>query len=305
MSFLSNSALPVFAALALASGCMQAPSAAPARVAAFSQATALVTENTKNAFDTVERKHYDVQVQRAVLRFDKNGFDPSSLQPLLKPESREARIQVLDALAAYAQSLSSLMPEEQRARVDTQAAGLAANLHSVTKYVETTGTFTGLAEVKIPDTAIHAVTTAVEALANQLVQARVDKGLKTIVEQMDPHVAAICDALTADMETLRKHIAREYQTSAQTQMLFIQGNTLDPLTKRTEVAALAKSIVEARDVDATFAAMIGSIGKLKQAHSQLVTAFDTNPVQLDTLIAQLIGEGQRVKKFYETLDSKS
>lgn len=299
-----TSALPVFVALALASGCLHAPSAAPERVVAFSQATALVTENTKNAFDTVERKHYDVQVQRAVLHFDKNGFDPSTLQPLLTPESREARIQVLDALAAYAQSLSCLMPGTQRVRVDTQAAGLAANLRSVKKSVETTGTFTGLEEVRIPDTAIRAVTTAVDALANQLVQARVDQGLKSIVEQMDPHVAAICDALTADMETLRKHIAREYQTSAQTQMLFIQGHPLDPLAKRAEIAALARSIVEARDVDATFAAMIGSIGKLKQAHSQLVTAFDENSIPLDTLIAQLIGEGQRLKKFYETLETK-
>jgi hypothetical protein len=102
---------------------------------------------------------------------------------------------------------------------------------------------------------------------------------------------------------LRRNQAKTYDEAVMAQKVFVQKNiaTLDPITKRNEIKAIADLIIEANNADHTMALMQKSIMQLGETHAQLATAFDKSSVKLDKLLVDLAAEGKRVKKFYDSV----
>lgn len=74
----------VLALVLAAAGCIS--QAVHKNVPAFANAVTLATENTKSAFETVERTYEDVQAERIVVNYDTLGFDPKMVNRFLDPE---------------------------------------------------------------------------------------------------------------------------------------------------------------------------------------------------------------------------
>jgi hypothetical protein len=286
------------------SGCVTTE-VATKRIQAFSDATTLVANNTKEAFDIAERKYFDVQVQRTVINYDRDGFQPNRFQPLFSAHSREVRDDVLNSFALYSQKLSAIMGNEQLEEFDQATKTFGEKLGGLSDSISATKTFSGSRTLE--DGELKLVTTAVNAFGNWFIRVKREKGVRQAVISMDTNVAVICTALTNDLHTIRQTVANEYNFIMQSQDQFIQHNKdrLDPLVKRSEIHDLARLIKEARDQDATFVAINQSISKWRTVHGKLLEAFTKNTVEIDALLKQLIAEGQRVKKFYDSLDESS
>jgi len=293
--------VPVLALL-LAQGCVSTD-ATSTRLKAFSQATQQVTDGTKQAFDLVEARHFEAQVQRAVVEYDAKGFSPSRIQPFLKPETREARIQVLDALAQYSARLADLLSGTQQASLDAASSTLSARLGELNKSLARNSTFTGVEPLPAKD--IPALAGAVDALASWFVRAKRDAGVKAAVKDMDPHITVLCNALVADMRVLRDQVSRDYERCLQSEDQFILHGNLDSLAKRSEVRTLAQLVVDSRKVASTFSAIEAAITRLAETHHELARSVEGDSVQLELLIQQLSVEARRLQGFYKSLASSS
>jgi hypothetical protein len=289
-------------ALLLAQGCVSTD-ATSVRLKAFSQATQQVTDGTKQAFDLVEARHFEAQVQRAVVDFDAKGFSPSRVQPFLPPASREARIEVLDALAQYSAKLADLVSSTQQAGVDSASTAFATRLGELNQSLARNSTFTGVAPLPAKD--VQLIGVAVDALASWLVRAKRDAGIKAAVAEMDPHITVICDALLADMHTLSDQVARDYERCLQAEDQFILHGNLDAVAKRAEIRNLALLVVESRKVASTFGAIEAGIGRLRDAHHELARSVDGDSAKLELLIQQLSAEARRLQAYQKSLASGS
>jgi len=289
-------------ALLFAQGCVSTD-AAGVRLKAFSRATQQVTDGTKQAFDLVEARHFEAQVHRAVVDYDRKGFNPDGLQPFLKPASREARTQVLDALAQYAAKLADLYSGSQQAAVDNSSAALAARLSDLNKSLKADASFTGVSP--LPEKDVQLLGTAMNAVASWLVRSKRDAGVRESVNAMDPHIAVICNALISDMKALHSQVALDYQTCMEAQDRFISKGNLDPVTKRTEIRTLAQLLVDSRKVEATFEAIESSILRLRDTHHALAGVVSEDAATLELMIQQLSAEARRVKAFHDSLANGS
>src|SRR5437867_8981365 len=90
--------------VAFAVGCISP--AVHKNVPDFANAVTLATENTKSAFDAVEQQYENVEAERIVVNYDKQGFNPNMVKRFLGPEDLELRLALLDALQRYASTLS-------------------------------------------------------------------------------------------------------------------------------------------------------------------------------------------------------
>jgi hypothetical protein len=222
------------AAFATFTGCVSTEVAAK-RIQAFSDATTLVANNTKEAFDTAERKYFDVQVQRTVINYDTDGFQLNKFQPLFSAHSREVRDDVLDSFALYSQKLSAIMGNEQLEEFNEATKKFGEKLGGLSDSISKTKTFSGSRILN--DGELKIVTAAVESLGNWFIRVKREKGVRQAVNAMDTNVAAICTALTNDLSTIRKTVASEYNLIENSQEQFIQHNKnkLEPITKRNEI----------------------------------------------------------------------
>src|SRR2546425_3012101 len=97
--------------LVLAAGCISP--ALQKNVPDFANAMTLATENTKSAFDAVEQQYENVEAERIVVNYDKQGFNPNMVKRFLDPEDLELRLALLDALQRYASTLSDVSGDKQ------------------------------------------------------------------------------------------------------------------------------------------------------------------------------------------------
>ena len=277
------------------------------RIAAFSEATTLVTQNASDAFETVDRKYFDVQVARAVINYDK-GFDPHSIKPFLNPEELQVRLTVLKGLQRYSEKLSMIMGNEQLDKFDKQTQDLGASLTSINEDLVKKQI---LKVQPVDANEIRVFTTSVNTLGRWFIDYKRTKDVKVVIGDMQEPVSHICDLLikdigmTRDDPGLRNQLWNQYEQSMTAQDEFIQHSNLDPLSKRDEIKALIQLAVEQKQADATFEGIETSLEKFKEAHAKLMEAFnERTSIEIDNLIAQLTAEGERVKDFYDRLDRK-
>lgn len=284
------------------------------RIAAFSEATNLTTQNIANAFDIVERNYYEVQVLRCVVHYDeKQGFQPGSIKPFFAPEELEARLRVLKGLQQYSEKLALIMSDKQLSAFDKQTKNFGNSLETIKKdFVK--NNLLSKNNTLVDDNQIQIFTTAINTLGRWFIEYKRQKGIKEIVQGMQGTICDICDLLIKDIGTspveseanatgLRAQLWNQYKLSMSLQNKFILDNSasLDTVSKRSEIRRLASLVSEQRQADATLKATKDAISKLKETHGKLNEVFSRETIEIDNLITQLISEGERVKNFYNSL----
>jgi hypothetical protein len=283
------------------------------RIAAFSNATTLTTQNVTSAFDMVERNYYQMQVAKIVNKYDAEGFNPNSIQRFLEPEELDARITVLKGLQQYSEKLSVIMGNSQLSEFDKQTKNLGDYLTAMnSSFVKQKI----LNKAPATDSEIQTFTTAVNALGHWFVEYKRQTSVKEIVNTMHPHVERICELLkkdigfspfdgTPDARGLRGQLWNQYKEAMTAQDQFIiHSKALDPITKREEIRKLAQLVPDQMQADIVLKSMQSALGTLTKTHSKLKDAFAKNAIELENLISQLFAEGQRIKDFYQGLSKQ-
>ena len=281
-------------------GCGSMNKSAAKRIRAFSTATELTAKNTVDAFDTVEKRHFDLTVARLAVGDEWKSFDPQALAPFLPPEQLQVRKEVLAGLQGYAETLSALMGNQQLDALDEATADLAESLKSAN------GEFVKANFTAASDKEIEIGVTALNALGRWLIDWKRHKAVASAAVEMHPHVTNIVRLLQSDFKVLRRNIGKEYDEEIQAKRRFIDANEarLDPIAKRVEIRAIVETVLEMKQADTALAAMQKSLTKLQEAHAELPNAFKSKGgIRLDELIADSIEEGKRIKKFYDSLEN--
>src|SRR5439155_23636409 len=116
--------------LALAAGCISP--AVHKNVPDFANAVTLATENTKSACDAVEQQYENVEAERILVNYDKQGFNPNMVKQFLGQEDLELRLALLDALQRYASTLSDVSGDKQLDQFDYKTRALGSSLQALT-----------------------------------------------------------------------------------------------------------------------------------------------------------------------------
>jgi oligoendopeptidase F len=103
---------------------------------------------------------------------------------------------------------------------------------------------------------------------------------------------------------LRRNLDKTYDELVMAQKLFIQANEqrFDAVQRRSEIQAIVRLLQEQRTANAAFESLAASLAALVEAHRQLPTAFDLQAVSLEQRLRDFITEGQRIKKYYDSLN---
>jgi hypothetical protein len=320
------------------SGCSTAP--LHQKSTAFSAALAPVIGQSADAYRDAVAVHNQREDYETVVAYETKDpdYNPRNAPVLLTDEEIQTRLSTLAALQVYAQSLieitngadspdldaASKSVGESLTGVGNQLApsiesvlGIAAAPSSttVTTVVTTSGgtTTTTSSTEKAPALSPqvrNGISTGVNALAQFLVSRKIAKELPAQIEEMDPHVAALCDALAGDVQTINAVEDRDYDRMLDLEKQFIledekPGTNANPELLRAEIMKLPEMARKQKQTSAKLAALQAAIVKLKTAHHELMTeAQGKHPEQLQQKLTELAAAGSSLGKFYSSLPEK-
>lgn len=293
----------------LANGCVSP--AVHKNVPAFANAVTLATQNTKSAFDAVEQQYENVQGERIVVNYDKQGFNPNMVKPFLDPEDLEVRLALLGALQRYASTLSDVSGDKQLEQFDDKTRAFGSGLQTLTG----TAAFKKLVSSSTTDTNI--ATAAVNALGRWFIERKRQQRLPELISEMQEPVKTTAELLQADIGAapdeyghggrgLRDQLWNEYTGAMVQQVAFIDQNKdrMDPTSKAEAIEKLPQLVRQRSLADQALKETQVTLSKLVDAHAALLRAVKSKgDVQAECLA--LISEGQRIKSFYDSLQKKS
>ena len=260
--------------VAFAVGCISP--AVHKNVPAFANAVTLATENTKSAFDAVEQQYENVQADRIVVNYDRQGFNPNMVKHFLDPEDLEVRLTLLSALQQYATTLSDVSGDKQLDQFDDKTRALGSSLQALTgtmafqKLVTSSGVGTNIA------------TTAVNALGRWFIERKRQQKLPQLIGEMQEPVKKTAELLQADIGSapdehghggrgLRDQLWNEYTEAMMQQAAFIDQNKarMDATSKAEAVKNLPQLVRQRSLADQALKQTQTTLSKLVDAHSAL------------------------------------
>ncbi len=311
MRRLSITFIAVLLVAAGVTGC--ASSVGPQRVQAFAEATSLTVQNVADAFTAVERSATELQLMKAVDSYDPLTSDPHKVvtEGFLPKADLDIRLEALNALKAYAQTLAVLVGSKKPTAFDEQTRALGKAL-------------TGLDDALVKDhffktaqanpSTVNASVAALNAIGRWLIQLKTRPVVREQIAAMQGPVKDVCALFIADLGAppsaegeapggLRLQLWNQYTEAIGEQATFLADNAsrLDPSARRTEVKALLTLVREQPRADAMLEATKRSVEKLAAAHAKLGEAFEASAPGLEDVIGELYAEAQRVKAFYDSL----
>jgi hypothetical protein len=294
--------------LAFEAGCVSP--AVHKNVPAFAEAVTLATENTKSAFDAVEQEYENIQAERIVVNYDKQGFNPNLVQQFLGPQDLEVRLALLDALEQYASTLSEVSGDKQLDQFDDKTRALGSSLQALTG----TAAFQKLAASSATDANIAA--TAVNALGRWFIERKRQQRLPGLIDEMQEPVKRTAELLEADIGNapdpqghggsgLRDQLWNEYTEAMTQQAAFIDHNKdkMDPASKAEAIRNLPQLVRQRSIADQVLKETQATLSKLVEAHSALQRAVHSK-ADVRSAFSALIAQGQRIKSFYDSLQKK-
>src|SRR5438876_9488631 len=153
--------------LALGIGCIHKPIKSP--VAAFSTAASTAVSDSIAAFDSVELSYKQSETNALVLDYDSKGFHPETIQPFMRPEDREPRVVLLNALQRYAETLSAITAEKADTSFDEATTNLGNSLLSLSQ----NESFKKLMPQAVSEAEVKGVATAIDAVGRWLIERNV------------------------------------------------------------------------------------------------------------------------------------
>ena len=279
---------------------------------AFAQAVTLTATNVQGAFDTVQSTYYDAEALNYAANYASGStVDPSTLgQKWLPAEALKARVDILQGLKQYASQLSSLTATNSS--VDTATTALSKSLTDLTSSLTTDKTFA--AKVKLPE---NIGVLGINALANWLIDRKLQKELPSAIENGDKFIQPICSALVADIGIVDADPAHPTRGSGLRQVLWVQygdeikawdeyvrknylGANVSPDAKLAAIKQIAALAAQQKTADQTLAQVAVTIKQMAQAHTELVKAAKTKQ-NLTADLGALLAEAQRLNTYYQSL----
>ena len=290
---------------ALLAGCSLTPMAKHA--AAFSSATGLVIDNSKDAYRAANDLREREQMEAGVYSYDYSAdhdisFDPhKEFKPLFTPDELAARITVLNGLKSYADSLEQLTgkpSKEDSEALDSAAAGVGTNLQGLSTTLN--AKFAGIQAMSTTQAAL--VGTAMKALGEYLQTRVVKKSLPKVTSDMNESVKTLCGLLEADIGVMKTQADADYTSLLMTENQFVLKNKLDAVEKRNEVEKMIRVAGRQKANERLLDALNDAVVKLSLTHQALAAAAQgNNPGSLEETIAELEAAGQDLSAYYKSL----
>lgn len=325
----------VTALCAVLAGCASAPLAKHA--AALSSALAPVVDQSAAAYrDAVALHDLRADYEAAVAYENKDAtYNPRNTPVLLSQKDIQTRLAVLAALQVYSQSLIEISQSNDSPELDAASKSVGSNLTSLgndlapsienvlgiaatagstttTTVTTVSGSNTASSSSTIPVPLLspgvgNGISTAADALGQFLVNRTVEKDLPGKIEEMDPHVQALCKALADDIQTLQGLEGRDYDAILDTEKQFIledeqPGKNVNPEELRAETMKLPEVARRQREANERLSSLREAISKLALTHHALAAeAQGNNPETLKDKLAELADAGSNLGKFYSSL----
>ncbi len=289
----------------IAVGCSVSPIAKHA-TAVSTIATQVVT-NSEDAYRAAIDLHDREQVSAGVLLIQEGkAWDYDQITPLLTPEALKTRVQILDALKSYAQSLTEVTGGLASPALTTAATTTGTNLKSIGTSISSEPGLKASGFSITPETA-NLVSAATLEIGEFLVSKKVNAALPAITAQMDPQVEQLCKLLNDDIVILRRSSKKDYDDMSRQEWTFIQSNKdkLSPVELRDEVEKLPTYRKDEQSADALLAGLQSCLGELAMTHHALAAAAQgNNPEALTARLGELVAAGNDLKTFYKSLPTK-
>lgn len=331
---LSGGALILCTVLA---GCASTPLAKHAT--AFSTALAPVVDQSAAAYRDAVALHDLRADYAAVVAYENKDatYNPRNAPVLLSQKDIQARLAVLAALQVYSESLIEITQGNDSQELDAASKSVGSNLTSLgndlapsienvlgiaaapasttTTTVTTvsgSGSTTTSSSSSTPAAVLspevrNGISTGIDALGQFLVNRTVEKELPSKIEEMDPHVQALCKALADDIQTLQGLEERDYDAILDLEKQFILGDeqpdkNVNPEELRAEIMKLPEIARQQREANERLSSLREAINKLALTHHALAAeAQHNNPETLKDKLAELADAGSSLGKFYSSL----
>lgn len=336
--FRRSASILLLPALLVAAGC-RSPLAKPST--AFSAAVAPVVDQSAAAYNAavvLNDKRNDYEAVVAYQNKDAS-YDPRNAPELLSQKGIQARLAVLAALQMYSQSLVAITSGTDSKDLDAASKSVGASLTALgndlapsidgvlgiaapSSTVETTVTTVSGPTTTATTSTQHVpvapltpeirngISTAIDALGQFLVNRTVASELPPKIEEMDPHVQALCTALANDIQALEGIEERDYNRILNLEKQFIledqqPGAHVDPIAHRAEIMQLPELARQQRDAHAQLEALSQAVVKLAQVHRDLAAAAQgKDPEKFKDQLNDLATAGNNLGNFYSSLPAK-
>jgi hypothetical protein len=287
----------------LATGCLS-PLAKHATT--FSAATATVIDGSEDAYREAVRLRLQEQTAASVYAYDKDPtWSPyKDLTPLLTPAQLDARIEVLDGLKAYADTLVDLTSGKPSPEFENAAEGVGTNLQALNQTAATDLT-TAIPNAPVMSTTqANQVSTAVLALGEYLISRKVKGSLGKVTQDMNPNIQTLCELLNSDIVILRRQADVDYQTQITEldQSIRHEGTAVSPYEHRQEIRNLIDLADQQTANDELLAKLQTALHTLALTHQALAAAAQgNNPESISLKIADLLAAGRDLDTYYKSL----
>ena len=287
----------------LATGCLTPLSK---HATAFSAATATVIDGSEGAYHAAMRLRLQEQATASVYTYDKDPtWSPyKDLTPLLTPAQLNARIEVLEGLKVYAETLVDLTSGKPSADLENAAEGVGTNLQALNQTVATSFS-TAIPNVPVMTTAqANQASTAVLALGEYLISRKVKKSLPKVTQEMNPSILTLCELLNSDIVILRRQADVDYQSLIiqLDQSIRHEGTAVSPYEHREEIRSLIELADQQKANDDLLAKLQTALHTLAMTHQALAAAVQgNNPESISQKIAELQAAGHDLNVYYKSL----
>jgi len=301
-----------------ATGCLQHVAK---QSAAFSASLAPVVGQSAAAYRGAVALHDRRTDYEAVVAYENKdaSYNPRDTPVLLTEKDIQSRLAVLAALQVYSKSLVEITQGTSSPELDAASKSVGSNLTSLgNDLAPSIENVLGIdAAAKSGSTATAApllstevrngISTGFNALGQLLVNRVVANELPGKIVEMDPHVQALCKALSDDIAILEDLEEHDYNRILNLEKQFIlkdekPGSNADPRQLRAEIMKLPEIARQQREANEKLAALRAAIANLALTHHTLAAeAQHNNPDSLKDKLSELSGAGSNLGKFYSSL----
>jgi len=325
----------IFSSLLLITGCL---SSLNKRATALAAATAPVVDQAAAAFNSASTIHNMRVDYDAVAQFDAATpvYNPRTIQPLMSDKDIRVRLAVLAAFQEYVKSVVAITngtdsPALQAAAKSAgenlsnlgnalapsveSALGIASAAASTTpttvtttsgSTTTTTSSTSSTAAPAITPTVQNGISTALDALAQFLINRKIGKKLPPIILAMDPRVKTLCDLLESDISILKDQESRDYDFIIDQQTLFLRepSNKLDPEQRREQIMKLPEIVRQEKASTQRLTQLSAAVDRLEVTHHALaIEAKGNNPESLKSKLGDLEAAGSDLGNLYSSLST--
>lgn len=283
-------------------GCMS-PNPGP-EIQKFANAVAVTATNAAGAFDAVQAGYYEERISAIALETNVAAFNPDDIQPFLPADAIKARLDVLDVLKLYAAKLALLCGNPSETNLDQATDKFASAMKKLDTNL-VTASF--LSSEKVTPQEINIFTTALNAVADWIIERKEAEEAKKTIEEMKKPIDDICALLASDLQRIHGQLRAEYKQTRQNDdvALIHSWPHLSPPERREELRNLEDLTVSVGKADSTILTLQSAVSNLAVAHASLDDVFTKDKVKASELIDDFSTQAQRISKYYSSLGTNN